>query len=39
MAINVKNLLNNGEFRGVLQGYKIEKETVKPLTLKKDNLM
>ena len=29
MAINVKNLLNNGEFRGVLQGYKIEKETVK----------
>lgn len=29
MAINTKNILNNGEFKGVLQGYKIEKETVK----------
>lgn len=29
MAINVKNILSTGEFKGVLQGYKIEKETVK----------
>lgn len=29
MAINVKNVLNNGEFKGILQGYKVEKETVK----------